>query len=136
MAQTNKPNSRAQERPPFLEWLLGGVGVVLLAACVSFLVYEGLRGDEQPGTVSATVKDIVSREGTHIVTFEVHNAGTQTLSNLQLTARVLDGDREIERVTTTIDYLPGRSRQEGGFYLQHDPRRYKLDIAPEGYQKP
>jgi len=136
MASRNSSTARDEEQTPFLEWLLGGIGVLLLIACVTFLIYEGLNGDETPGRVTAEVKEVVSVSDRHIVTFEVANDGTQTLSNLQLTARVLDGEREIERVTTTIDYLPGRSHQEGGFYLKHDPARYTLEIAPEGYQKP
>lgn len=136
MTHSDKANARKQKRTPFLEWLLGGIGVLLLVSCVAFLVYEGLRGDEEPGVVLASIKEVVHLSDMHIVTFDVRNDGTQTLSNLQLTARVLDGTREIEQVTTTIDYLPGRSHQEGGFYLRHDPRRYSVEITPEGYQNP
>jgi uncharacterized protein (TIGR02588 family) len=53
-----------------------------------------------------------------------------------VTARLVDGDREVERVQTVIDYLAGRSHQEGGFYFKHDPRAFDLQITPEGYQKP
>jgi uncharacterized protein (TIGR02588 family) len=121
---------------PLLEWVLGGIGVVLLVACVAFLVYEGLNGEESPGAISAEVKEISAANGMHIVTFELHNAGSQTLSNVHLTARISQGDREIERAQTIVDYLPGHSRQEGGFYFKHDPRSYTLEIVPEGYQKP
>ena len=123
-------------KTPILEWILGGLGVVLLVACVAVLLYEGLNGEESPGAITTEVKGIVSTNGTHIVTFELKNAGTQTLSNVQVTARLVDDEREIERAQTVIDYLPGRSRQEGGFYFRNDPRAHTLEIAPEGYQKP
>jgi uncharacterized protein (TIGR02588 family) len=128
--------SNAQKQTPLLEWILGGIGVLLLTACVVFLVYEGMHGEETPGELTATVKEIVSTDGTHIVTFELSNAGTQTLSNVHVTARLLDNDREVERAQTVIDYLPGHSLQEGGFYFSTDPRKHELVIAPEGYQKP
>ena len=126
-----------QERPtPFLERVIGGIGVVLLVACVAFLVYEGLHGDERPGQVSAIVTDIAPAGDMYVVTFELDNAATQTLSNVSVTARLGDGDRELETAQTTIDYLPGHSRQGGGFYFKNDPRKYELEIRPEGYQEP
>jgi uncharacterized protein (TIGR02588 family) len=130
-----KKESRKNETP-LLEWMLGGIGVLLLSACVVFLVHEGLNGEESPGAISVEVKQIVATNGMHVVTFELHNAGSQTLSNVHLTGRLSKGDTEIERVQTVLDYLPGHSQQEAGFYFKHDPRTYTLEIVPEGYQKP
>ena len=121
---------------PLLERVLGGIGLVLLIACVAFLVREGLSSDEHPGKLDATVKEILATADGHIVTFTLLNNGSQTLSNLRVSARLMSGEREVERADTVIDYLPGRSSQEGGFYLREDPRRYRLEIRPEGYQKP
>jgi uncharacterized protein (TIGR02588 family) len=130
------PEPAQKAKTPFLEWLLGGVGVVLLLSCITFLIYEGITSDEQPGAITASVKEILSAGDAYVVTFELHNAGSQTLSNVHLTARLTDGEREIERVQTVIDYLPGRSQQEGGFYFKHDPKNLDVEITPEGYQKP
>ena len=132
-ARKNKQQSTANT--PLLEWLVGGLGVILLVATVVFLVYEGLHNGEQPGAVTASVKEIVNGGDLYILTFELHNAGSQTLSNVHVSARVMDGEREIERAQTVIDYLPGRSRQAGGFFFQNDPQRYRVEIVPEGYQK-
>lgn len=121
---------------PFLEWLIGSIGVVLLVACVTFLVYEGINNGEEPGPVVATVIDVFSAGDSHGVTFEIRNGGTQTLSNLHVEARLFDGKKEIERTSTEIDYLPGRSSQKGGFYFKHDPRGLKVEIQAGGYQKP
>jgi uncharacterized protein (TIGR02588 family) len=132
--KTSEPVQKG--KTPFLEWLLGGVGVVLLLSCITFLMYEGITSNEQPGAITASVKEILSAGDAYVVTFELHNAGSQTLSNVHLTARLTDGEREVERVQTVIDYLPGRSQQEGGFYFKHDPRNLHVEITPEGYQKP
>lgn len=121
---------------PLLERLLGGIGVLLLTACVVFLVHEGINGDERPGQIAAAVTDIVPAGDMHVVTFELRNGGSQTLSNVRVTARLSDDDRELERVETAIDYLPGHSRQGGGFYFKNDPRKHTLEIRPEGYQEP
>ena len=133
---TTKTKHHPRSKTPLLEWVLGGIGVLLLVACLAFLVYEGMSGRESPGAITTSVKGIVSTNGTHIVTFELRNDGTQTLSNVHVTARLRHDGREIERAQTVIDYLPGQSKQEGGFYFRNDPRTHELDIAPEGYQKP
>ena len=134
--KAKSPTHNKQAPPPALEWILGGIGVVLFVACVVFLIYEGIRREEQPGGITASVLDVRQAGEQHVVTFKLQNGGSQTLSNLLVSGRLLDGEREIERVSTTIDYLPGRSAQEGGFYFEHDPTALKLEIVPEGYQKP
>jgi uncharacterized protein (TIGR02588 family) len=131
------PPSRAKDvRTPLIEWILGGIGIVLLGTCIAFLVYEGVNDGEEPGEITTSVVETVSAGDRHVVTFRIHNSGSQTLSNLQVSARLLDGDREVERATTTLDYLPGGSTKEGGFYFNRDPRELRLEIRPEGYQKP
>jgi uncharacterized protein (TIGR02588 family) len=134
---TGKHKSSPRNAPtPLLEWVLGGIGVVLVIACVGFLVYQGMNGDERPGKIVATVTDIVSAEDEHIVMFELRNGGSQTLSNVRVTGRLTEGDEELERAQTIIDYLPGHSRQGGGFYFKNDPRAHLVEIRAEGYQEP
>ena len=132
----NAARNAHKESTPILEWVLGGIGVALIIRFIVFLAYEGLENDERPGAVTAAVTSVLQAGDRHIVTFDLRNAGSQTLSNVSVTARVFDGEKELERVETVIDYLPGRSHQEGGFYLQHDPRKFRIEIAPGGYQKP
>ena len=119
-----------------LEWLLGGVGAVMLFVGVVYLIRDGLSRSDRPGAVEAKVTDVVRAGDAFVVRFELHNAGDETLSNLHVTARLIEGDREIETASAVVDYLPARSTQRGGFYLRHDPERYELEIGPEGYQTP
>ncbi len=121
---------------PLLEWLLGGVGLLLLVAALSYLAYEGLTNDDGPGEIVVSTLEIIETQGAYIVRFQVRNEGSQTLADFHLSARLLDGDAEIEVADATIDYLPGRSAREAGVYLRNDPRRYRLEIRPEGFQNP
>jgi len=136
-AQAKRPAARrAQASTPLIEWILGGIGVGLLLACIAFLVHEGLTDGEQPGAITASVVDIRPAGDQHVVLVRIHNSGSQTLSNVRVSAYLLDGDREVERATTMLDYVPGKSTEEGGFYFQHDPRELRIEIRPEGFQKP
>lgn len=139
MATTKEKRSSARQAETdtaVIEWVIGGIGVVLLLSCIVFLAYEGWRDGEEPGPITSSVLDIVDAGDHHIVTFEIANGGSQTLSNLHVSAHLLDGEREVESARTMIDHLPGHSSHEGGFYFEHDPRALRVEIRPEGYQKP
>jgi uncharacterized protein (TIGR02588 family) len=119
-----------------LEWILGGVGVVLFASAIAFLIYEGSRGQDQPGGVEIRIDEIIPTDDAYLVSYRAHNQGTQTLVDLHISARVVDGTTELERVEAGIDFLPGESSRQGGFYLREDPRKYRLEVRVGGYQEP
>jgi uncharacterized protein (TIGR02588 family) len=121
---------------PRLEWLLGMVGLALLVAAVCYLTYQGLTHPSKPGALMVTVLDIHPVGDAHVVKFSVRNEGSENLSQLHLTARLSDGDKEIESAQAFIDYLPARSEQRGGVYLRNDPRRFTVRIDPAGYMEP
>ena len=127
---------KAASDTPRLEWLLGILGLALLVAGVAYLTYQGLENPAQPGAIVVTVLDVHSVNGGHIVKFSVRTDGGENLSQLHLTARLSDGDQEIESAAAFIDYLPAHSEQRGGVYLRHDPRRHTLRIDPAGYMEP
>jgi uncharacterized protein (TIGR02588 family) len=112
------------------------LGLALLVAAVCYLTYQGLTHPSKPGAVVVTVLDIHPVGDAHVVKFSVRNEGSENLSQLHLTARLSDGDKEIESAQAFIDYLPARSEQRGGVYLRHDPRRFTLRIDPAGYMEP
>lgn len=128
--------SGRESETPLLEWLIGSAGVVLLVSCVAFLIYQGLHDRPAPGPVSSSVTGVIDAGDHHVVMFKITNGGSQTLSNLHVSARLLADGREVESARTTIDYLPGHSSREGGFYFERNPRALTVDIRPEGYQKP
>lgn len=135
--QTQGRTSRsAQEATPALEWILGVLGGLLLLASLAFLIHRAASGADEPGRVRIVADNITPMGDAWLVQFSAHNAGTQTLAELHVRARLLEGTSEIESAQAVIDYLPGRSTRQGGFYLRHDPGEYRLELAPEGFQTP
>ncbi len=134
-AKTSRARTQ-RETTPLLEWILGGIGLVLFVAAIAFLVYEGSGSEDRPGDVEIRIEEIIATDDAYLVRYRARNLGTQTLVDLHISARVFDGSTELERVDAGIDYLPGRSWRRGGFYLREDPRKYRVDIRVGGYQEP
>lgn len=136
MPQKTSHMRRQRDATPLLEWLLGGVGVVLFIGAIAFLLYEGTRGHDEPGAVEIRIDEVMEVDDAFLVRYRAHNRGTLNLVDVHVSARVLDGETELERREARIDFLPGESSRKGGFYLREDPRRYRLDIQVSGYQEP
>jgi uncharacterized protein (TIGR02588 family) len=131
-AKKRKPH----DLTPAMEWIIGSFGAALFLFGLTFLTVEGMRGDNEPGSVSFRVDEIVHTEGAYLVRYTARNHGSQTLADVQISAHVLDGTAELEVARAAIDYLPGDSSHSGGFYLRENPERHRLEIRAEGYQEP
>src|SRR5512138_1686032 len=127
---------KRHDATPLLEWVLGGIGVVLFVGAIAFLTYEEFRGADRVSGVEIHIDEIVRTHDAYLVRYRAHNQGTQTLVDLRIVARVLDGTTERERVEAGIDFLPGESWRRGGFYLREDPQKYRIEIRAGGYQEP
>lgn len=134
---THKTKQRkSHDLTPAMEWILGGIGAVLFLLGLTFLVAEGLRGENEPGAITFRIDAIVHTDGAYLVRYTARNHGSQTLADVQISAYVLEGSAELEVARAAIDYLPGDSTRSGGFYLQENPEHHRLEIRAEGYQEP
>jgi uncharacterized protein (TIGR02588 family) len=133
---SSKRSKQSQETTPLLEWILGGLGVLLFLGAVGFLLFEGSNGEDRPAEVEIHVDEIVPARNAYIVRYRAHNAGTQTLVDVRISATLYDDARVVEQAEAAIDFLPGQSWRRGGFYLREDPRQHRLEIKVGGYQEP
>lgn len=130
--------SRGGPQPdtPILEWILGGLGAALVLFALGFLIYVGESKTDRTGGVEVTVDQISRVEGGYLVQFSARNAGTRTLADVRVRARLMEGETQLENAEVVLDYLPGRSTARGGFYLQSDPAQYALRLRAESYREP
>jgi uncharacterized protein (TIGR02588 family) len=129
-------NREAHDTTPLLEWILGAIGALLFLAAVTYLTIEGSRGEDRPAEITFTVEEVLPAGDGFLVRYSAHNQGTQTLAELHLKAEIIAGTTVMDEAQSTLDFLPGHSSRSGGFYLQEDPSRYRLEIRAEGYRKP
>lgn len=127
---------RAHDPTPAMEWILGTLGALLFLCGMAFLVVQGAREHDTPGAVSFEVDDIIAVENSYVVRFTAHNHGAQTLSDVEIGARLYDGETILEVAHARIDFLPSHSTRRGGFFLERNPQRFRLEIRAEGFQTP
>jgi uncharacterized protein (TIGR02588 family) len=133
---TSAKNRKAHDATPLLEWILGTIGALLFVAGVAYLTIEGLRGEDRPAEITFTVDEVLRAGDGFLVRYSAHNQGTQTLAEVHLKAEIVAGTTVMDEAQSTLDFLPGQSSRSGGFYLQEDPNRYRLELRVEGYQEP
>lgn len=128
---------RPEEPPPFWEWVVAGIGALLLAGALAFLAQHALSGGgAEPPRPVIVVQDIVAQPGGWVVLLRVHNQARKTAADLRVSGVLTRAGMELERSETEFQYVPGHSSRDGGLFFRRDPREYRLDLRAESYQDP
>ena len=121
----------------WVEWAVFAVGLVLVLAALSYLVYEGATMGEAPPSLEVRLGTPEQRAHNFIVPVTVTNHGDETAEGV--TVEVLlesGGGVEPERGELTIAFIPRRATREGWVAFQQDPRNARLAARVLGYEKP
>lgn len=125
-----------EEAPPFWEWVVAGIGLLLLLASLAYLGYHALQGPQSPPAPRIELLGVHAQEGRFLVRVRVRNAGGQTAAGLKLSGELRQGTETLEQSEAELDYLPGGSSREAGLFFTRDPRGVQLELSAQGYQKP
>lgn len=117
------------------EWILGFVGLILVAGAIGFMLYQAFQEDGSPPDVKIRVESISQIKNGYLVKFQALNEGSKTAEGLVVEAELKDAEKN-ETNQTTINFLPAHSIRKGGFFFQNDPRRAELKLSAVGYQEP
>lgn len=134
-SETPQENN-GQERPPRSEWIVAGIGFVIVLAVLGVLTYEAALGGESPPSIVNQVVAVKPVSEGYLVQVEVRNRGGETTAGLVLEGTLTEGEREVETSEATLDYVPGRSTREAGLFFTENPQRYRLELRALGYQEP
>ena len=128
------------KRPPAtspLEWLVAGLGALLALALLGFIGSEALSGANQgPAMLAVRAERIVPTPGGFVAELEVRNRSDSTAAAVQIEGMLKQGDEVVETSRATIDYVPGRGRQQAGLLFTRDPAALRLEVRATGYQVP
>ncbi len=138
LAQARSASQKQQEKDaiPIWEWIIAGIGFVLVAGVIGFLLYEAFSGNRLPPDVKLSVESVVQNRQGYLVKITALNEGGQTAEGVDIEGELRTGTESLERSRTTIDYLPPRSEKRAGLFFTRDPRQLELHVRPLGYEEP
>lgn len=119
------------EEIPTAEWVVAGIGILLVCLALGFLTYKALFLDDGAPQLTFQVKKIVVQDGGSLVLASVSNTGGSTITDLQILASANGESHELE-----IDFLPARSSRNFGMFFRSSPESTGIEFAPGGYQEP
>lgn len=125
-----------KQETPALEWVVAIIGVLLVAGALGFLLYQAVKGDSSPPSVSVEVLSVTKIQSGYLVKIRATNQGGSTAAGLKVKGALRQGGRDVETSHITLDYLPAHSTGEGGLFFTQDPQRFELLLRAEGYQQP
>ena len=121
---------------PLLEWLVAGLGVLLVGGAIAFLVYHSLVRDQTPPDIRVVVERVLDLGNGYLVQFRAFNEGRSAAAEVTIEGKVVGPDGTTEVGEAVLDYLPPRSGREGGLLFENDPRAGELSLRAKGYARP
>lgn len=131
--------SHEREAPPIAsgwEWVFAALSGLLVLGVVAYLLFEALSRRDSPPLLRVEVGATTAAAGRHVVEFWVHNDGGTTAAALQVEGVLTQDTATVETSAATLDFVPAESRRQAGLIFSRDPRRYRLEIRPLGYELP
>jgi uncharacterized protein (TIGR02588 family) len=125
-----------EEAPPFWEWVVAGVGLVLLLASLGYLGWHAVVTPHTPPSPEIELVGVEQQGSRFLAQVRVRNRGTLTAEKLVVSGRLKRGDETVEESEAEFDHLPGESTREGGLFFSRDPRSLQLELRARSYLKP
>jgi uncharacterized protein (TIGR02588 family) len=121
---------------PLFEWLVAGVGALLVTGTIGYLVVQGLWRDATPPDVRVEALRVLALEHNYVVEFRALNEGGEPAAELLVEGELIGPDGSVETAEATVDYLPPASHREGGLFFSRDPGAFELRLRAKGYAEP
>ncbi len=129
--------ARGKVEKNWLEWVVFGVGLALVASTLGFLVYDGATAEDTPAEIEVRLGEPRRAGQGFLVPVTVVNGGGETAEGVTVEVTLEGGGApEPERGEFTVAFLPRRSTREGWVAFSTDPRAGKLTARALGYEKP
>lgn len=130
-------SARKQIEKNWLEWVVFGVGLLLVISTLAYLVYDGATSTDAPPDIEVRLGEPRRGGPGFLVPVTVFNRGGETAEGVTVEV-VLEGADSIEpeRGELTLAFLPRRGTREGWVAFRNDPRAGKLTARAHGYEKP
>lgn len=113
------------------------ISLSIVTAIVVLIGYTWVTGDTAPPTLSVTTgANIREAERQYYVPFTVSNVGGSTAESVEIIARLLSSDGNLETGSQQINFLSRQEKRNGEFVFTHDPQQGELTIRVASYKSP
>jgi uncharacterized protein (TIGR02588 family) len=139
MADRKEQNGQGEppRRAVIFEWVAGGIGLLLTLALVGFIGWEAFtRSERVPPQIEVGMEEIQPVGHGYVVKIVARNAAGETAQAVEIEGTLMQGGREVEKSTVTVDYVPGGSSAHAGLYFTRDPAAGQLQLRALGYAQP
>lgn len=134
--EQERQEEEQEERTSVWEWIVAAISTVIVLGAIGFMLYEALSEPASPPKITIQVDSIVTTSSGYIVEFTAENRGQTTAQGLQIEGQLKSDTGTVQTSSVTIDYVPQEARRAGGLFFSEDPRRYRLELQPKGYDRP
>jgi uncharacterized protein (TIGR02588 family) len=119
-----------------LEWVVFGVGLVLVLGTVGFLAWDALTGSDSPPDLSVALGSPERRDAGWAVPVTVRNRGQETAegAHVEVVLELPGGKRE--EAGLDFAFVPRSSKREGWVQFLHPPASGRLTGRVTGYEQP
>lgn len=135
-APVGKKDLQSRRAVPLLEWIIAGLGVLLVGGAIAFLVYHSVTRGQTPPDIRVGAERVLDLDHGYVVQFRALNEGGAAAAQVTIEGELVGPDGTIERGEAVLDYLPPRSDRAGGLLFTTDPRNGELRLRATGYVKP
>ena len=135
-ASSDRPEKPPTAEIPRVEWIISGLGLLLVIFAVSVLFYEAVAGDKSPPDVKLTVLVIEPLRNGYLVKLRAENEGGEAAARVQVKAELVKDNETLEESDTQFEYLPPHSSRDAGVFFSSDPRAAEVRLKAHGYEEP
>ena len=121
MTKTSGDKSVEVGNPHWVEWVTGLASAVIVLAVIVWIAKDAFQDQDTSPDLAASLLIIEKRSNGFQASFEVFNSSSATASQVKVNAEILDGSNVVEKASTVLDYVPGRSKARGGLIFRNDP---------------
>jgi uncharacterized protein (TIGR02588 family) len=121
---------------PILEWVVGGIGFLMIAGVLGFLLHTALKDRNPRPDIRLSVNEVLQSSSGYLVRITASNEGGSTAAGVIVEGELRRGADLIERSETLIEFLPSHSKKRAGLFFSKDPSQFELKLRPHGYEEP
>lgn len=128
--------TRAEATTSRWEWIVTVISTLLVVGAVGYVLYRAVSEPTTPPEIVVTIEDIHPRANGYLVEFWAYNRGGRTAKDLAIEGRLVSDTGVVATRSTSLTFVPGESKRRGGLFFPVDPRRYRIEMYPVGYDVP